>query len=378
MGVASLRFVAIVLLAATAAAALASPGVRIKELVRIDGAQDNPLAGYGLVVGLAGTGDSSRSRATSQSIANALQRFGVYVDDSQLASRNTASVIVTASLTGYANVGDKLDVTVASLGDARSLVGGTLLMTPLVGANDKVYALAQGAVSVGGFRYDAFGNLTQKNHPTVGMISGGGLVETPVMNAIVTRGGALHLLLHSADFTTADRIAQALGQEFGRERMGRDITAEGPDRVVFRLNEAERGHYVDVVRRIESLTVQPDEAARVIVNERTGTVVSGGDVRIGQVSVTHGELKIAVVTDFVVSQPSLLVHPGDNIQTAVVPSTSVKVDEAGSKTVALPSGTTVADLALSLNKIKASPRDVITILQAIQRAGALHAELVVQ
>lgn len=352
--------------------------VRIKELVRVDGAQDNELVGYGLVVGLAGTGDTSRSKATQQTIANALAQFGLSITPDRLASRNAAAVMLTASLPAFTNTGDKIDVNVASMGDARSLAGGTLVMTPLMGADQKVHALVQGPVSIGGFRYDAFGNLIQKNHPTTGIVASGGIIELPAINTVVTRSGAIHLLLNAPDFTTSSKIAEALAREFGENRLGRDITPEGPDRVIFRMNDGERAHYVDVVRRIEALTVVPDQAARVVVNERTGTVVSGGDVRLGEVSVTQGELRIAIDTDYVVSQPSLLVRSSAAVQTVVVPDVQMNVSEPEAKTVAMPAGTTVTELALALNKIKATPRDIISILQAIQRAGALHAELIVQ
>jgi flagellar P-ring protein precursor FlgI len=352
--------------------------VRIKELVHIDGARDNSMVGYGLVVGLAGTGDSSRSKVTQQSIANTLTRFGITLNSQQLASRNVAAVMVTAQLPPFGNAGDKLDVNVASIGDARSLVGGTLLMTPMAGADEKIRILAQGPVSVGGFRYDAFGNVVQKNHPTTGIIPSGGAIEVPVSGSVVSKSGAIHLLLNSPDFTTASKIADALGAEFGANRLGLDIVPEGPDRVIFRLRDDERARYVEVVRRIESLLVEPDQVARVVVNERTGTVVSGGNVRLGQVTVTQGELKIAIDTDFLVSQPSFLARPTSTVQTVVVPDVNLQVDEPMASTVSMPAGTTVADLAIAMNKIKATPRDLISVLQAIQRAGALHAELVVQ
>ncbi|MGH6884110.1 MAG: flagellar basal body P-ring protein FlgI, partial [Hypericibacter sp.] len=345
----------------------------------VDGARDNVLTGYGIVVGLAGTGDSSRSKATQQSVANALMQFGLSIPMDRLASRNTAAVMLTASLPAFTNSGDKIDINVASIGDARSLAGGTLIATPLLGPDQKIHALAQGPVSIGGFRYDAFGNLVQKNHPTTGIVAAGGIIELPAVNTVVTRSGAIHLLLNAPDFTTSSKIADALAREFGQERLGRDITAEGPDRVIFRMKDDERARYVEILRRIEALTVIPDQVARVVVNERTGTVVSGGDVRLGQVSVTQGELRIAIDTDYLVSQPaSFLYRPSPSVRTAVVPDVTMNISEPEAKTVAMPAGTSVTDLALALNKIKATPRDIISILQAIQRAGALHAELVVQ
>jgi flagellar P-ring protein precursor FlgI len=352
--------------------------IRLKDLVRIDNARPNPLVGYGLVTGLAGTGDSARSRATSQSIANTLNRLGVNVDPALLNSRNTAAVLVTASLPPFANVGDPLDVNVSSLGDARSIAGGTLLMTPLQGPNDAVYALAQGPVTVGGFRYDAFGNLVQKNHPTVGTISAGATVEKRMMTAVLTEEGALHLILKEPDFTTADRIVDALLDEFGQGRQGTDILAAGPDRIVFRLARQEQLQLVDVLRRIEGLTVVPDLVARVVVNERTGTIVSGGDVRLASASVTHGDLRVNIETDYLVSQPGFVSRTGGGVRTAIVPDTRITAEESATHTVSIAAGATIGDLAVALNRISASPRDVITIFQALHRAGALHADLIIQ
>lgn len=368
---------ALALLAGALAAAPAGT-VRVKELVRVDGARDNPLAGYGLVVGLAGTGDSSRSRATTQSVANALVKFGIAVPGADLSTRNVAAVFVTATLPAFANIGDKIDVSVASIGDARSLAGGTLLMTPLEGPNGKVYGLAQGPLSVGGYRHDAFGNLVQKNHPNVGLVSAGATVEAHALSPVVSESGAVHLLLHAPDFTTATRIAEGLAVEFGRDRLGRDISAEGPDHIVFRLTEAERTNFVAILQRIENVTVQPDRVARVVVNERTGTVVAGGDVRLDQVTVTQGDLKVRVEADFVVSQPTFVARTGPGVRTAIVPDAQIRTSEPAAQSVSLPRGAAVADLVQALNRIKATPRDIITILQAIHRAGALHAELVVQ
>lgn len=356
----------------------ASGLVRIKELARVDGMRDNALAGYGLVVGLAGTGDSPRSRATTQSVANALIKFGTSVPPMELNTRNVAAVFVTATLPAFANVGDRIDVSVSSIGDARSLAGGTLLMTPLEGPNGKVYGLAQGPLTVGGYRHDAFGNLVQKNHPNVAVISKGATVEGHALSSVVTEGGAVHLLLHAPDFTTASRVAEALAVEFGSERLGTAISAEGPDRIVFRLTEEERRDFVGVVRRIEDVMVEPDRLARVVVNERTGTVVAGGDVRIDKVTVTQGDLKVRIETDFIVSQPALVARPGSGVRTAIVPDTQIKTTEPEAGYVSLPQGAPVADLVQALNRVKATPRDIITVLQAIHRAGALHAELIVQ
>ena len=348
--------------------------VRVKDLARVDGARANPLIGYGVVVGLAGTGDTTRSKATAQTVANALARFGINVDASQLGSRNAAAVMVTGNLTPFASPGENLDVNVASMGDARSLLGGTLLMTPLTGPDDKLYAMAQGPVTVGGYRYDAFGNAVQKNHPTTGIVSQGAIVEQGAATRVVTPGGAIHLVLHSPDFTTASRIAEAVQAELHPA----SVVAEGPERVVVRLRDEDRASYVDAVRRIESAMVEPDEVARVVINERTGTVVSGGDVRLGEVSVTHGGLRVTIDTSFLVSQPVLVSRTASGVRTVVTPETTLDVQEDPKQTVSLESGASVSDLALALHDIKATPRDIVTVLQAVHRAGALHAELVVQ
>lgn len=355
--------------------AAAPQAVRIKDLGRIDSVRENSLVGYGLVTGLAGTGDSARFTPTLQSVANMLARFGVIVPSNQINSRNVAAVTVTTSLPAFARPGDTLDVNVSSIGDARSLTGGTLLMTPLAGPDTKIYALAQGAVSVGGYKYDLNGNVVQKNHPTSGMIPGGAIVENAVAASLLKKEGTVSLVLFEPDFTTASRIAESLNQSLG----GALARAQDAGRVEITVPEAERRDIVGFLTRMENALVTPDQRARVVVNERTGTVVSGGDVRISMVTVSQGDLRVSVVTDYLVSQPSLLIEPGPGVRTEVVPRTRINVEEntAGS-VVSLPAGTTVADLISALNKVKASTRDIISILQSMKKAGALHAELIIQ
>lgn len=354
--------------------------VRLKDLAHVEGVRDNPLVGYGLVVGLAGTGDTARSGPTVQSIANTLTRFGVRVFSDQISSRNVASVVITGTLPAFANSGEKIDINIASMGDARSLLGGTLMLAPLKGPDDQIYALAQGPLSVGGFRYDAFGNVVQKNHPTVGQIPGGATLETTVTTKIVSSAGSLYLLLDSPDYTTAARAADAVNARLAPIDNGRIIRAQAVDasRVAIRLTEDERGRLVDMVRTIENAEIVPDQVARVVVNERTGTVVSGGDVRLGQVVINHGELKVNIATDFLVSQPLVIGRSGPGIHTAVVPDANITVDETEKPVVSLQSGASVDELVSALNKIKVPPRDTISILQAIKRAGSLRAELVIQ
>lgn len=353
----------------------AQDAVRLKDLGRIDGVRDNALIGYGLVTGLAGTGDSARSRATVQSVANMLMQFGITVGSDQINSRNVAAVMVIATLPAFARPGDKLDVNVSSLGDARSLLGGTLLMTPLTGPDRKVHALAQGPVSVGGFKYDLNGNVVQKNHPTAGNVPGGAIVELGPVTQIVKEGNLINVLLFQPDFTTAGRIATSLNASLGRDL----AKATDAERIELKVTDTERDNLVGFLTQIENVAIAPDQRARVIVNERTGTVVSGGDVKISHVTISHGDLKVSIVTDYLVSQPSLLFRPGPDIRTQVVPSTriDVKENESGGS-VSLGAGASVADLVAALNRIKVSTRDVITILQGIKRAGALHAELIIQ
>jgi flagellar P-ring protein precursor FlgI len=349
-------------------------GVRIKDLCRISGAVDNNLVGYGLVSGLAGTGDSMRSGTTVQSLRNALQRFGINVDAREVRSRNVAAVSLTSVLPPYAQPGDKLDVNVTSMGDAHSLVGGTLLMASLTGPNGKVYALAQGPVSVGGFQYDLYGNLVQKNHPTAGIVPGGATVEKGVETSLVDAEGHLNYSLYDPDLTTVSRIVDSVNLQFGAGT-ARAINA---GRIELTLPPEARSNPVRFLTAIEGLRVSPDRRAKIVVNERTGTVVSGGNVSVAPVSITHGDLSVIITTDYLVSQPGFVSRTGAGVRTQVVPDTSIEVNEAEPLSITLNANTSVAELVAALNKVKATSRDVISILQAIRRAGALHAELVIQ
>lgn len=349
-------------------------GIPLKELGRLAAAKDNAIVGYGIVSGLAGTGDSARSAPTLQSIKNILLRFGVNVPVDEVRSRNSAAVMVTATLPAYAQPGDKLDVNVSSLGDARSLVGGTLLMTHMIGPNDEIYALAQGPVSVGGFTYDLNGNMIQKNHPTAAAIPGGATVERDVNTQLLAADGYVQYILFDPDFATASRIAANLNQTLG---IGAAQAVDAA-RIRIRVDPLDRLNLVEFLTKVESISVVPDMPSRIVVNERTGTVVSGGDVRISPITITHGDLRVAISTEYVVSQPYLVRTTGSGVHTQVVPNTTVEVVEDAPINVSLPNETSVADLVSALNKVKASSRDVITILQGIKRAGALHAELIIQ
>lgn len=347
--------------------------VRLKDIGKFSGARSNVLTGMGLVVGLAGTGDSVRSKATRQSISNMMARFDLAVSPEDIQSRNVAIVTVAASLPPFARGGDALDVTVSSFGDARSLVGGTLLQAALQGPDQKIYALAQGPLSVGGYKYDMNGNVVQKNHPTLASIPNGATVEATLPVRARAADDTITFVLADGDNTTASRIAQAINQRFGAElAQARDASG-----VEIRV-PAERGaRLTDFLSQVENVSFEPDLRSRVVINERTGILVSGGDVRISRVVVSHGDLKLSIVTDNSVSQPLLVRDTGPGVRSIPVSNSRVDVKESG-ESGALISGTTVADLVQELAKMKTNTRDIISILRAVKAAGALHAELVVQ
>lgn len=344
--------------------------VRIKELTRIEGVRDYALVGYGLVVGLSGSGDSAKNQATRQSLVNTLKHFNVNVAPSDLSSVNAAVVMVTASIGAFNEPGDRLDVEVSSLGDARSLVGGMLLLAPLNGPDEQLYALAQGPVSVGGYAFQVNANSQQKNHPTVGRVPHGASVERALAQTSVSP--ALVLLLNDPDYTTAERIALTISHQLGLP--GVCVIHAGKVSVPMPAGLSKPA----LIAEVERLSVTPDYAARVVINERTGTVVAGANVRIGEVNIAQGDLSVSVSTRFLVSQPSLLIHPNAQISTTVVPDTHLNVTETRHQPLQLSAGTRVADLVQALFRIKLSTREIITVLQAIKQAGALHADLIIQ
>jgi len=355
-------------LAACSLAAAAAGGVRVKDIARVEGARSNQLMGYGLVFGLAGTGDSKQTIFTPQAIANMLQEFGINVPGALIRVKNAAAVMVSAELPAFAKPGDRIDVTVSSMGDAGSLQGGTLLQTPLQAADRRVYAVAQGPISIGGFSAAAGGTQVQKNHPTVGRIPGGALVEATVP-ATLERGGAVNVSLSQADFATASRIASAINDRLGQS------AASAPDAgtVLVHIPQGREANLVDFIAQIEQVRVQPDVVAKVIINERTGTVIIGGNVTISPVAVAHGGLTVEITQELTVSQPPPLA-PKTGATTVVVPQNEVAAQEKEGALTPV-KGRTVAELVQSLNAIKVAPRDVIAILQAIKQAGALQAEL---
>jgi flagellar P-ring protein FlgI len=348
--------------------------VRIKEIARVGGVRENALTGYGLVFGLSGSGDSVRNRATVQSIANTLKTFGVNVDDMDIASRNVAAVLVTGKLPAFAEPGQQIDIQVASSGDARSLNGGTLMLTPLIGPDGRLYATAQGAISVGGYQFEGAAASIQKNHPTVGWIPSGAIVEQPSPLRVSGNGRTLNILLNEADFTNANRIAGAIRSAIANAT----VVAEHAGKVTVQYATAPE-NIVAEVARMENLVVDQQRKARVVVNERTGTIVAGGDVRLGAVSVSQGNLNVEIRTDYAVSQPDgVLVRPGNGVSSVVVPRTRIRVDEPQAPLVRVPEGATVADLVMAMRGVRLGTRDVIAVLQSIKAAGALDGELLIQ
>ncbi len=341
---------------------------RLKDLARIEGVRSNQLVGYGLVVGLDGTGDSQQALFTVQSVANMLQRFGIQIAPERIKMRNVASVMITADLPPFAAQGSRLDVTISSLGDAKSLQGGTLVQTPLYAANGQVYAVAQGPISVGGFVAGGGGTSVTKNHVTAARIPDGAVVEKSVETKF-SDGQGVSILLSTPDFTTANRAADAINEKLGPG------SAVAQDAATIRVMKATptSGDAVSLIADIGSVDVRQDDVAKVIVNEKTGTVVITGSVTIGPVAVTQGTLAVEISTTYNVSQPKAF----GKGNTVVVPDKSVKATETQSAFQKLEEGATVDDLVRALNAMKVTPRDVIAIMQAIKQAGALGAELVI-
>lgn len=367
----ALNLILLMLLAVPAAPAHAEE-VRIKDLGRFLGWRDNALVGYGIVIGLAGSGDSPRSEVTRQAMRNVLSRMGANVTPDQIQSRNVAAVMVTATLPASTNIGDRIDVTVSSIGDARSLAGGTLLMTPLAGPDQRSYALAQGPLVVGGHRFEADLNQRQKNYPTTGQVPGGATVEASVGSDMLGGGSQLIFLLKDADPTTAERVAEGINGVVGlgaaRVRdagaVAIDATRAGPD-----INR--------LIARIENVAVVPDQRARVVINERSGTVVAGGGVQISSVVISQGDIKVSVSIDNQASQPELYGDYAGGARSLIVTNTKLEVSEPRDAVIRFPN-TTVGDLIQGLNRVRVGTRGMITILQAMKAAGALHADIVVQ
>jgi flagellar P-ring protein precursor FlgI len=349
--------------------AFAEAGTRLKDLASVEGVRENQLVGYGLVVGLNGTGDKRQTIFSAQTLTNVLQRMGVAVNPTFILVRNTAAVMVTASLPPFAQPGTKIDVTVAAIGDATNLQGGLLILTPLKAANGQVYAVGQGSVVTGGFVAGRGGNSQTLNHPTAGRVPSGAIVEKAPPS--VEPESVLNLQLHNSDFTTAARLVQAVNNAFPKAS-GLAI-AKNPGLVEVRIPDAYRGRPVEFIAQLEGIQVDADLPARIVINEKTGTVVLGKDVRIAPVSILHGNLTVEVQTSYAVSQPAPFSGPG--AQTVVVPQVGVGVKEDKARDVVLKEGASVDDLVRALVAIGSTARDIIAILQNLKAAGALNAEI---
>lgn len=340
--------------------------VRLKELVNVVGVRENSLVGYGLVVGLNGTGDTESVFFTSQSISSMLGRLGIRVDPDDVRVRNVAAVMVTARLPAFARTGSQIDIQVSSIGNARSLAGGVLLLTPLAGPNGDIYALGQGPVQVGGFHLQAAGSSVQKNQTTTGRVPSGGMVEKTVAPELGK--GPVMLALKDPDFTTAARVAEAVNTALGEEV----ASALDPASIEVKFPDSMIGAPVALLSSIETLEVDADQRAKVVVNERTGTVVAGAKVRIRPVAVAHGGIRIAVEDRTRVSQPAPFAQQGT---TQLIPGADLIVEEDSRDVVALPATASVQELVSALNTLGVTPRDLIAILQAMKAAGAIDADL---
>jgi len=345
--------------------------VRLKDVAHIAGFRSNQLFGYGLVVGLNGTGDKQNTEFTVQTLTNLLQEYNIRVSPDDVRVKNVAAVIVTAEVPPFAQPGTRLDATISSVGDASSLSGGTLLLTPLKGPDGKVYAVAQGPVSLGGgYTAIGIGAKISKNHQTAGRVTGGVLLERAILSSIVNEQGQLQINVDKPDFTTARRLSEALNKI--------KIAAQpvSPGVVLVKVPEEFAGDPVGFVASLESVEIAPDSPARIVVNERTGTVVIDKNVRIAPVAVAHAGLHITIKTEQKVSQP----NPFGRGQTVTVPDTTVTIKEPENRQlIELPGGTGVSlsEVVQALNSLGVTPRDLIAVFEAMRQAGALQAELVV-
>ncbi len=382
------RFLLLIILIVTLFFSSTGMSARIKDIASFKGIRTNQLFGYGLVIGLDGSGDKGGTSFTIQGLVNMLKQMGVHVSVKDVKVRNVAAAVVSATLPPFARIGQKIDVTVSSIGDSKSLLGGTLLLTPLGGVDGKIYALAQGPLSIGGFSVGgAAGGGVTKNHPTVGRISGGATVEREIPLSLNNRR-ELTIILNNPDFITATRVANAINSRFGQD-FAKPIDS-GSLRI--RIPDYFQDRVVNLLAKLEGLEVIPDSVAKVIVSEKTGTVVIGKNVSILTVAVAHGNLSIQIKETRKVSQalpfaPSppaggstptemeggVVVAPGG--ATVVTPESEVTVKEESDKLLLVPEGGTIGELVRALNAIGVTPRDLITILQAMKAAGALQAQL---
>ncbi len=343
---------------------------RVKDLALVGGGRENQLVGYGLVVGLAGDGDSN-AQATLRSVANTLQRFGITVDPTQIKAKNVAAVMITADVGPFLRTGSRIDITVASMSDAKTLQGGVLLQTPLLGADGRVYAVGQGPIAVGGFlggAGGAGGATVQKNHPTVGVISSGAIIEREIPARFV-HDGVLALQLHNPDFTSAARMALAINRVYPGVAQARDAAS-----IDVRVPESFRGQEVSFLADLGQVEVQPDTLARIVINERTGTIVATSTVRLSRVAISLGSLTITIASTTGVSQPNAFNNSG---QTQAVTNTQTAVDEVKGGFTVVEDAPSIERLAAALNALGVSTREMMAIFQTLKRSGALQAELVI-
>ena len=339
---------------------------RLKDLASVKGVRDNQVIGYGLVVGLRGTGDKLGVPFTTQSLRSLLSKMGISIDSTQIRIKNVAAVMVTASLPAFARTGGTIDAVVSSIGDAKSLKGGTLLMTPLIGTDGQIYAIAQGAVSIGGFSVEGGGASVSQNHPTVGTLVGGATIEREVAYSLAGRQD-FEISLHRPDFTTAQRTANRINESFSTPI----ATARDAGTLDVILPEEFSGNVVGFLAKVELVNVEPDVRARVVLNERTGTIVMGDAVRVSTVAVSHGNLTVIVNQTNQVSQPG----PFSNGETARLQNTDIDAFEEKSRLSVIEDTVTIGDLVRALNAMGTTPTDLISIIQAIKASGSLSAEV---
>ncbi len=362
------RLILTILLTTAVSAAFCQ--TRIKDIASIAGARRNQLIGTGLVVGLEGTGDGNSTMFTVQTMVNTLERLGVSVPKDSVKIKNVALVVVTADLPPFVKNGSSIDVTVSSVGDAKSLQGGLLLQTPLKGADGQTYAVAQGALSIGGFNFSSGGSSVQKNHVAVGRIPKGALVENEVPTHI-TDGKSVSITLSEPDFTTASRVADSINEA--------EPTAKAMpiDALSVRVNipDKDQGNLIGFISRIERLPVTPDAPARIVVNERTGAIVIGGDVRIAPCAIAAGGIQVKVENTPVVAIPAPFTNNGKPV---IAPFKDVTVSESNAKVAAMPATTSLDQLVKALNALGVTPRDLISILQTMRSGGFIMADLEIQ
>lgn len=360
---------ALVLAGAIALPAQPVAAARIKDVVDIEGVRDNMLVGYGLVVGLNGTGDTlNNSPFTEKSLVGMLERLGINTRGDTMKTKNVAAVMVTATLPPFSAQGSRIDVSVSTLGDAKSLQGGTLLVTPLLGADGQVYSVAQGQIAIGGFSAEGKGTSVVKGVPTSGRIASGAIIEREIGFKLADMS-TLHLSLRNPDFTTAQRISQAINSEI----KGARANAQDNANVVVQVPPSMRGDMVKLLTSIEQIQVAPDQVAKVVIDEQSGIIVMGENVRINKVAIAQGNLTIRVTETPQVSQPNALSTGGT---TQTVDRTAIDVDQGeGQKLAVFNSGVSLQELVHGLNALGVGPRDMITILQSIKAAGALQAEI---